>query len=889
MADKVYSNIYNMQEFWLTEIATKYFELKDLNLQRVGLFGYINEVMSNVTEDVVNSNAILINEIFPSKANLPEIILNYSSQYQITDINATPATIPIVIGISQKSLIENSKVAADALEFIIDKDSEIIIDNKYTFMIDYDIKIVSKFVNNNYIYTAQYIINTKNPLSDITVPYLKAYKMVNYGEEYIFITLRARQVSKQIINETVYSADIIDNYSRIVTYDQDQLAGFNIFYKSPKTAEYIQLITLLDGSSYIKEPFCFYLYSDEMELKLRFPNLYNYFSLEFNAELRYELYLTKGEDGNISYSGKDIRFIPKSDVYDYSNTTIVCELLGDSTGGKNKKTLSEIQEMIQEEGLTKGTIITDTDLNVVLDKLANSKIMVVKKRDDIIKRIFEAFILMIDKENNVIPTNTLDMSVLETDFDLVQENSRIIKTGSMFELGSGILTKVDPITIEDIDEYEQTHFMYSNLFTIILRQEPFFVSFYLNSINRRVLFDISYINPYSYIQFILNNFTIYRNALSDSSDANEYKFTIQVSSNTEIPFTIADVDDDGDILTDHNKLKAFIVFQENEADIGYLPLTLTNVSSLGVYTLECTMSTDDYITVYNKLQINNSIIPMNKDIPESAVIPINDLEMSVLLFIDDGEAVYEPTSYHSSITGVSNFKLTNIYANANDKVDIVIDMLNYMSSFVKVISTGPNPEDYYYLIKLIPMFRYTYLKDQFYIDTIVDNINSTLALIDSNSALIENNNGINIKWYNTYGPSKYFNVGSGLDSQVLDKLNISIDFRIKINRVLLTDERKNDIKNHIKQFIESINANDTNNIYIFDIFTSLKEAFPEIVYVEFVGINNYSSSIQIMENSVPDVRNSLINIKDFVPEFVNIDTQKNSNGVKESQITITYV
>lgn len=882
--NKLYSNIYDIQQFWLTKIAPKYFDMGSLDLHRAGLFGYTNEVMSTVTEDIANANAVLLNEIFPTKANLPEIILNYCSQYQITDIDAIPATIPLVIGIEQKSLLENSTVSADNLEFIIDKDSQIVVDDTYVFMIDYDIKIVSKFVNDNYVHTAQYIMDTRNPLADdVSIPYLKTYKMNNHNEDYIFITIRARQVSKYIVDETVYSADIIDNYSRIIPYDHDQLAGFNVFYKSPKTSEYIQLKTLLDGSSYINEPFCFYLYSNERELKIRFPNLYNYFSLEFNAELRYELYLTKGKSGNISYSGKNIKFIPKSDRYDYSNITMLCELLGDATNGFDKKSMDEIKEMIQEQGLTNGTITTDIDLNKVLDKLANSKIMVIKKRDDIIKRLFEAFILMIDKEDNIIPTNTLDINLLEEDFDLIQDGSRIINAGSIFRLENNVLNKATGDSIDPYD-YEKTNFLYSNLFTIILRQDPFFVSFYLNSINKRVLFDMVYINPYSYIQFILNDFTIYRNALSDDGDSNKYKFTVQVTSNTDISFPIADLDENGNITTDYGRLKAFILFKENELDIGYIPLTLTKLTDEGSYIFECFMETNDYITPYNKLQINNSITAMGGESPElSVTIPIEELNISVLTFIDIGGQIYDSTPYHSTINGVSDYKLTNIYSNENDRVDIVVDMLNYMSSFVNVIDVDTY---YYYLIKMVPMFRYTYLKDSLYIGTILENIDSTLRLIDTNSALLENNNSVNIKWYNTYGPSKYFTVGH--DKCQLDKLNITIKFRIKINRAVLTDEKKHEIQMHIKKFIESIN-NDIDNIYVFDIFTSLKSSFPEIIYVEFAGINDYDSSVQIMENSVIDVRDSLVNIKDFVPEFVNIDTQKNSNGIKEPQIIITYV
>ena len=63
-----YSSIADIQEFWINDIASQYFDFNDTNNYKVGMFGYINEVMSTVTQDAFNTINIAKREFYAATA-----------------------------------------------------------------------------------------------------------------------------------------------------------------------------------------------------------------------------------------------------------------------------------------------------------------------------------------------------------------------------------------------------------------------------------------------------------------------------------------------------------------------------------------------------------------------------------------------------------------------------------------------------------------------------------------------------------------------------------------------------------------------------------------------------------------------------------------------------
>ncbi|MEI2419219.1 hypothetical protein V6O07_03015, partial [Arthrospira platensis SPKY2] len=221
MAIKNRTSLYNTLDYWINVISPKFFDMENLDTSRIGLYGYMNEILADTTTDVMNENSVLFNEMFFKKAQIPESILAYAAQYRIENINAKPAKMEFVIGVREDMILDNSLTDDNGNSyFIIDSDTEIFVEDDFKYMLDYDIKInIRRSSKSGYIYSAQYIMNKDNKLSDLSTPYLKITKQRNNNSYYLFIIVTARQLDKQIIDKNIYNDDVLSYITSDFKYE----------------------------------------------------------------------------------------------------------------------------------------------------------------------------------------------------------------------------------------------------------------------------------------------------------------------------------------------------------------------------------------------------------------------------------------------------------------------------------------------------------------------------------------------------------------------------------------------------------------------------------------------------------------------------------------------
>ena len=134
-----------------------------------------------------------------------------------------------------------------------------------------------------------------------------------------------------------------------------------------------------------------------------------------------------------------------------------------------------------------------------------------------------------------------------------------------------------------------------------------------------------------------------------------------------------------------------------------------------------------------------------------------------------------------------------------------------------------------------------------------------------------NNYSVDLKFYNTYGRSRNFRIGE--NNQILDTVNCRLGFRIALHAGV-DDEILNSIKIFIKDYVEDINTNGLNGIYISRLIKDVSENFDCIRYMIFTGINGYDASVQNIENITIDMENMTKEERiNFVPEFLNIEIE----------------
>ena len=129
---------------------------------------------------------------------------------------------------------------------------------------------------------------------------------------------------------------------------------------------------------------------------------------------------------------------------------------------------------------------------------------------------------------------------------------------------------------------------------------------------------------------------------------------------------------------------------------------------------------------------------------------------------------------------------------------------------------------------------------------------------------------MDIKLYNTYGRSSHVMIGE--DNELLDTVNIGIEFDIWFVEGTDLDSSLPLVKNFIKENIETLNSNGLNNIYVSNLMRKLETNFSFIDHIRFVKINNYVSTYQTVRTNFTDLNElDVISRRKYVPEFMVVD------------------
>ena len=137
---------------------------------------------------------------------------------------------------------------------------------------------------------------------------------------------------------------------------------------------------------------------------------------------------------------------------------------------------------------------------------------------------------------------------------------------------------------------------------------------------------------------------------------------------------------------------------------------------------------------------------------------------------------------------------------------------------------------------------------------------------------LRNITSLDAKLYNTYGRSRYFYIGE--NKEILDTVNLSIEFDIYY--VTGTDIMwaNDQVKEFIKNDIESINESGQNNLYVSNLMRKIETNFAYVDHIRFIRINNYDTTYQAIRSFTDDL--NLLSVEQrrkYVPEFLNIDKE----------------
>lgn len=865
---KDYSSIYSVKEFALNDLVPKYFG-SDVNKLNIGLLGYTTELISNTTEDTFNAVSTFIKEMFPNKAMMPESLYTYASLYKLENLFAKPARLGIMLFVNESDIIKYSTKNGNQYEFVLDSDMIIDIEGKQ-FMLDYDILITTKKYKNDYIFMATYQMNFNNSISTIKNPYIKTKRIKYSNSNYLALITNVHQLYKTEKVENIINNDKI-NFPSITVDFNNQLANFEVYYKAPNSDEYIQLTKRLIGSPPLKEPFCYYQLKNDDSFEISFSSRDNYFQPRFNSEIMIHTYTTDGSQGNFEmYTGTDIIVKPKSDVYEYNNSIALFAIAQTaSEDGEDKLSLDELRNIIIEKSSTVDSYTNENDLQLYFSNFKykyGNEIMFIKKRDDALERLFSAYALLKDNNNDIYPTNTAHLNLVESDFDVdyEQSNRYLLKAGHLFRYAGNsrdTLEIIPNMNLNDDLSSLTEPFIYTNPFLISVGKSPSVIGFYMNSIDTKLGLEYSYVNSDSAVQFICNNLFVKRNALIGEDT---YKLSITLTPTIDLEKPIVDPttkDDLGNL-----KIKGMIEDSTGH-EFCYLDFVLVNADiDSNLYTYEAYITTDDYMTLTQKFRVTGlkDISTMQEEIK---LIPMNDCVLNIYTFFKYDDIVIN--HQYSYINDITDYTMTNKYSTIDNKINF-INPLNIMRSQLKFIKTG---EDVYMMnLSFMPFVKASTLKNPAVYSHFMNNLMIQYNYMQNVLNQITNNYSIDLKFYNTFGRSKNFTAGE--DGGLLDRVNCKIKFKVKATSGAILANLARDLKIFIKNYIETINNKGSNGIYVSNLIRYIEENFSgSIEYLKFVSINEYDSSVQIIENKTVDIlAMTKEDRKNFVPEYLTIST-----------------
>lgn len=872
------SDIYDISSF-VNEIQKDNSDLDDSTLA-LGIFGYLNDMFTISTQNTVRMAAEYSNEAISTRAKFAKNVITHALNLGIDDINATPATIKTLMLIPEDYLLER----LEDEKFVLDSACKIYLGD-FEFHFDYDIIIRRNFLaDESYVYTAVYDMSITNELSDITNPYLAPIGIIKYdGGRMLALSLSLRQVEYRTITKKIIIDNPLENKVMNFTFE-NQLASFSLDVYE-EGGDHIHLYPVYEGL-YNETPgikYCNYSYLNSDTIRIKFDR--NSYEPGLNCEVNINIRETRGSEGNFKFID-DVQVDLESEDINYDGMYIIIKPIGaqESVDGIDKKSVEQLKKIIPKEALAHGTIINTQDLENFFNQIddENCKLYFHKNKDNPLTRLYYAYIVA-KQQNNIIPTNTINFAFTKDQMkDMMTEDGNIIlKPGNKLYLAPGddyarLVDNYDELSDEDKLRMDTEGFLYMNPFLCIINKSPLYTSYILDIFNVEKDLDFTYINQNSEYQYISSTVNWYRQYFKDRD---KYKMDIEILQNinsADSGVLITDPDT-GEVLGSNLKVIAVFYNAKGTTPFRWIEGNYQSFDEENfLFNYQFVFETDNVYDNNNRIKITN----MNDMNSENVYIGYNKeyVKCKILVFAKFENGEFGRKDWDKYIPNMEGYTLTNEY-DIRDDLELFYNYTQIMSSDVKLTQYDPDiaepvlGDTTWYSVLRMPCVRDLYIKNEKRIFTFIKEIERRRAYIEKCILQLEDSFGVDMKFFNTYGPSTLFYLEDGSN---INRTNLTLTFKMKpytMSDLYIKDSIIVDIKEYLE---------DVNNIQDFhapNLTTYIETKYSDqLVYFEFVDINGYGPGNQHIY--MPEEYSG-----DVVPEFLNV----NINDEDEPDIIINVI
>lgn len=861
----------------INNVKKRYIEDEDETTLALGVFGFITDTEAKKIQTSTIMTGQLGNEMFATRAKLTKNVLSHAIYNNILDINAVPARMTINMGIKLDDF--NKYVSNDT--FILDCKCPIFIGD-YEFHFDYDIVFNRSMVGTNeYMYSAHYDMSVENRLSNITDPYLKQPFIVPIGNyKYLIFQALIRQVTIEETTDKIITDSIVENKTYTFEFD-NQIADFDV-YVTDNGVE-TRLTPVLHGSSSEDlKNYCWYLFISDNTIRITFDS--KSYIPGLNSNIYIKAYTTLGSGGIFNYkkiddSSDGIYVDMNSTKYNYSKITCYMVAVTDSENGSDRKSKADLQKLIPKAALSRGSITTETDVNNYFNMIDSeeNRLVMRKKVDNNISRVWYGYFLLKDDNENIIPTNTLPLEISTANNFMVEcEDGRfILPAGTIIkynpEYGYGI--PIDETYVPELfsEEYfDGQNYYYMTVYNIILDLDPLYAAFYLSAYNKDKFFTFDWVNESSVLQFVASRIHLQRNLLTDQST---YKINFNIAQSIASDYDlyikeeVEGIDENGNRVTDiivTNNIKVIMVINNSDGyPYRWVEGTITNADmSNYTYSFEINLETDNGLDNSNRIKIENVNAIGTTNMIYGYFDPNTSTSLYILAKFPEGE--YGRYDLDDIVPGLEGYSVTNVY-NVESGIDFYENFTNVLDTRVNVLGEVSENK---FSISGVPLVGLHYMTDEDKSNYLIDAISEKKAYIEYCLTLLENNMDVDFKFFNTYGRSRTYSIGDKLDTMIGD-IDLTMKFRVSLKTnsdVYIKDDLVKIIKSYIEDLYETEDWHAPNMISEITSKYSTR-----INYLEFINYNDFWLGVQhITKLDIDD--------NHIVPEFINIRNKYSIDG-----------
>lgn len=425
-------------------------------------------------------------------------------------------------------------------------------------------------------------------------------------------------------------------------------------------------------------------------------------------------------------------------------------------------------------------------------------------------------------------------------------------------------------------------FIYTNPFLISMSKNPNLVGLYKNIQNQITTLEYVSANDEIASQFITSKLKLNRRIEENRS----FDLSLSIIPSIELP--------DGYVYTMNgykntntgklNDVRVFAEFYDNKTVVGYLELfpTEVDVADSSMVTFANKVITNNYVTINKTFAVMNLVTGTNNT---ASFVPIEACKINIYICWRDGRGDVQPKffDYYRPVddkgnptTGgdIDQYSIVNIYSTTDEGLTFIepLNMMRSTVTFTRGSLNNDGTEDCLLCnLSLLPMVKADMVNNADTFDTFITRVTDNYRYLEETNPRLRNNTNLDVKFYNTYGRSNNYYIGD--DKELIDRVNISISYDVKLVDGVTATSVATEIKNFIKEFVEKVNSSGTNDLYISNMIKSIENNFASVHHLRFTGINNYDPRYQTVCMKVSDLNDlTKDELRQYVPEVLVVST-----------------